>query len=97
MIWYIYIYIVWCWLIKEAEKYYYWVSIHFGGLDSLEIVYLSSGLGSLEVTNKLNWFVAIGIRAEYEGTIVEMHEETERDTISSNGKYQQNASDMQIL
>ena len=41
----------WCWLIKEAEKYYYWVNIHFGGLDSLEVVYYQlEGLGSLEPT-----------------------------------------------
>ena len=42
-------------------------------------------------------FVTIGIRARHEGTIVGIHGQTERDTISSSWKYQENASDMQIL
>ena len=70
--------------------------IHFGGLDFLEVVHLSIlDLDSLKATNK-----RIGIRARHGGIMVGMHGETERDIVSnswSNEKYQENASDMQIL
>ena len=85
-------------------------NIHFGGLDSLKVVHLSIRRSWFSWSNQQNQLGLQQLISElgHEGTIVGMHEgtivgmygETKGDTTSSswsNEKYQENASDMQIL